>query len=173
MDNYGGKIMSNEEMEVNSKIGSEDEEVKSDPKKYRKFKVSPINISCDVEVNVETKNKIIYVYPGKVQYFTISAISGSDDQTIEMEYCGSNVKSIGGEIVIQGCLGYYKIVKPGIIFIPNHKLPQFHNEWFATDILCFKVKSDSSKSFKYDVVFTYSKYAERDNKYYKFNKFTR
>ena len=42
--------------------------------------VPPMKINCDLEVGVGTKNKIIYVCPGKVQYFTATAIKCSGDE---------------------------------------------------------------------------------------------
>jgi len=79
---------------------------------------------------------------------------------IEIEYCGRNSKCICGEEVISSCLGYYKIVKSGIIFIPRHKLSIFHDDWFPTDILCFKAREKCDnviKEVKFDVVFTSSR----------------
>jgi len=148
--------MSNEEMEVASKEES-GKERKTDREKCHKCNVPPMKINCNLEVTVGSKNKIIYVCPGKLQYFTASAICGSCDKTIEIEYCGRNTRCICGEVVISGCLGYYKIVKSGIIFIPSHRLSEFHNDMFATDILSFNVKDECDKGVKFDVVFTYSK----------------
>jgi len=144
--------MSNEEMEVGSKVAPE-EEREIDGEKGHKFPVPSMKINCDLEVVVGSQNKIIYVCPGKLQYFTASTICCSGDKTIEIEYCGHKTKCICGEVVICGCLGFYKIVKSGIIFIPRHNLSKFHDDWFPTDILCFKVKD---KDFKFDVVFTSS-----------------
>lgn len=140
--------MSNEEIS--------NEEMEMDSKGHR-FHVPPMKINCDLEVTVGSENKIIYVCPKKLQYFTASAICCSDDKTIEVEYCGCNTKCICGEVVICGCLGYYKIVKSGIIFIPRNKLSEVQNDWFLTDILCFKVKNNEDKDVKFDVVFTYSR----------------
>ena len=109
-------------------------------------------------MNIGSKNKIIYVFPGRLQYFTASVLSDCCNKTIEMEYCGCNIKCICGETVICGCLGYYKIVESGIIFIPHHKLYKLQNELFPTDILSFIVKDKCNKEkIIYDVVFTYAK----------------
>jgi len=146
-----------EEYEADSTVEPE-EEREIDLQKDHKCHVSPIKINCDFEITVESKNKIIYVCPGKLQYFTASAICCSDDKTIEIEYCGHNTKCICGEAVICGCLGYYKIVKSGIIFIPSHKLSEFRKDSFPIDILCFKVKDKDDRDHrdvKFDVVFTY------------------
>lgn len=160
-----------EEIESNQEL---EEEREIDKVKGHKCHVQPIKINCDLEVTVGSKNKIIYVCPGKVQYFTASAICCSDDDVIEMEYCGDNTKCICGEVFICGCLGFYKIVKSGIIFIPRHKLSEFHDDWFPTDILCFKVKvkdkdyredkedkdrgdEKDDRDIKFDVVFTHSR----------------
>lgn len=132
-------------------------EIETDGEKCHRCHVPPIKISCDLEVVVGRKNKIIYVQPGKLQYFTATAKKCCGDETIEIEYCGDNIKCICGEAVIRGSLGYYKIVKSGIIFIPRRNLSEFPNEWFPTDILCFKAKSKCDNDVKFDVIFTYSK----------------
>lgn len=151
--------MRHEEIEEDSKLEPE-EERENDRAKSHRCDVPPMKINCDLEVIVGSKNKIIYVCPGKLQYFTASAICCSGDKTIEIEYCGCNTKCICGETVICGCLGFYKIVKSGIIFIPRHKLSELHDDWFPTDILCFKAKEKCDKDVievRFDVVFTFSK----------------
>lgn len=148
-----------EEMEINSKSGHE-EEREIDEERVHKCHVPTINIHCDLEVAVENKNKIIYVCPGKLQYFTAHAICCSGDEEIKIEYCGCHAKRICDQVVICGCLGYYRIVNSGIIFIPRRKLSEMHDDWFPTDILCFKAKEKCGKDIKevkFDVVFTYSK----------------
>lgn len=134
-----------------------EEERDTDGAKGHRFHVQPIKINCDLEVTIGSKNKIIYVCPGKLQYFTASAVCCSSGEEIEIEYCGRNAKCICGEVVISGCLGFYKIVKSGIIFIPRHKLSILHDDWFPTDILCFKAKEKHAsvdREVKFDVVFT-------------------
>ena len=145
--------MSNEEMEAGSNVAPE-EQREIDGEKGHKFPIPSMNINCNLEIEVRRENKAICVLPGRLQYFTTSAICCSDDQTIELEYCGHNTKCICGEVVICGCLGYYKIVKSGIIFIPRHKLSKFPDDLFATDILCFKVKG---RDLTFCVVFTASR----------------
>jgi len=145
-----------DEIEENSKHEHE-EERECDGEKSHRCHVPPMKINCDLEVTVGSKNKIIYVCPDKLQYFTASAICCSGDSTLEIEYCGTDTKCICGESVISGCLGFYKIVKSGIIFIPSRKLSKFHDDWFPTDILCFKVKEKCHKEVKevkFDIVFT-------------------
>jgi hypothetical protein len=134
-----------------------EKERKTDRRKDCRCYVPPMKINCGLEVAVGRKNKIIYVCPGKLQYFTATAKKCSGDETIEIEYCGDNAKRIYGEEVIRGSLGYYKIVKSGIIFIPRRNLSEFPDEWFPTDILCFKAKSKCDKDVKFDVIFTYSR----------------
>jgi len=148
--------MSNEETEVDSKVALEKER-ETDGSNGHKCHVPPMKINCDLEVIIESENKIIHVCPGKLQYFTARAICCSGGEEIEIEYCGCDAKCVCGEAVICGCLGYYKIVKSGIIFIPRHKLSEFHDDWFPTDILCFKAKEKCGKVVKevtFDVVFT-------------------
>lgn len=116
-----------------------------------------MKISCDLEVAIGAKNKVIYVCPGKLQYFTASAISCSGDESIEIEYTGHNTKCVYGETFICGSLGYYKIVKSGIIFIPNNYLSESPDHSYPTDILPFKAKSRCDKDVEFVVVFTYSR----------------
>lgn len=151
-----------EKADVDSKIRLKDKrEVYGEG--CNKCHMPPMNINCNFEVGIENKNKIIYVYPGKLQYFTAHAICCSGGEEIEIEYCGCHTKCICDQAVICGCLGYYRIVKSGIIFIPHHKLYEMHDEWFPTDILCFKAKEKCGKHVKeiiFDVIFTYSKCAD-------------
>lgn len=151
-----------EEIDVDSKIETE-EKRRVDGARCHKCHLPTMNINCDFEVAIENKNKIIYVCPGKLQYFTAHAICCPGSEEIEIEYCGSHTKCINDQTVICGYLGYYRIVKSGIIFIPHHKLSEMHEEWFPTDILCFKAKEKCGKYVKevvFDVVFTYSKCVE-------------
>jgi hypothetical protein len=153
MAKFRREIMSNEELETGSNVVPEDQR-EIDGEKGHKFPIPSMKINCDLEITVGSENKIIYVCPGKLQYFTASAVCCSDEKTIEIEYCGHNTKCICGEPVICGCLGFYKIVKSGIIFIPRHKLSEFPDDLFPTDVLCFKVKD---RDLKFDVVFTSSR----------------
>jgi len=149
-----------EDIEVELKTEPEkktEKERENDEAKGHRCHVPPMKISCDLEIRVGSKNKIIYVCPGKIQYFTATAKKCCGDETIEIEYCGHNTKRICDEVVICGCLGFYKIVKSGIIFIPRRNLSEFPNNSFPTDILCFKAKSECDKDVKFDIVFTYSR----------------
>jgi hypothetical protein len=127
-----------------------------------KLHVPPIKIDCDLSVVIGNKNKVIYVCPGKLQYFTACALCCSSGEEIKIEYCGHNIKCICGEKVIWGCLGFYKIVKSGIIFIPRQKLFKLRPDWFPTDILRFKATDKSGKEVEFDVVFTFSKCVDCD-----------
>ena len=97
---------------------------------------------------------LIYVCPGRLQYFTAKAIRCCGDESIEIEYCGHNYVHDG---VIYGCLGCYKIVKSGIIFIPKNNLSEYPKHSYPKDILSFKVESRCHKDVEFDVVFTYSR----------------
>ena len=153
--------MKNEEIEEDY-MEEFDDERDYDGGKGHRCQVPSIKINCDLEVNVGSKNKIIYVCSGKLQYFTASAICCSSSEEIEIVYCGRNAKCICNEVVIRGCLGFYKIVKSGIIFIPRHKLYKLHQELFPTDVLCFIARDKNGKEVKFDVVFTYSKCGENE-----------
>jgi len=146
-----------EEVEVELKVDPEKGKEIYEDKCDNKCKLPDIKINCDLEVEVGTKNKAIYVCPGKLQYFTAQAICCSGDETIEIEYRGHNTKCVYGEKIICGRLGYYKIVKSGIIFIPNKNLSEFNDDWFPTDVLPFKAKDKCDKDVEFVVVFTYSR----------------
>lgn len=146
----------NKDKERNKYDHNKDKDKDKD-KECFKCHVPSMKISCDLEVAVGSKNKIIYVCPGKLQYFTASTISCSGDETIEIEFCGHSKKCVNREAFICGCLGYYKIVKSGIIFIPRRNLSEFPTDWYPTDILNFKAKSKCDKDVEFVVVFTYSR----------------
>lgn len=76
---------------------------------------SSIYASCNLKVDFDTKNKIIYLCPGKFQYFTADVLKCCGDVTIK--YIG-NCK----EDKICGNLGIYKIVKSGILVETYYKL---------------------------------------------------
>ena len=137
-------------------------EKENDEKKGHCCQVPTMKINCDLEVSIGSKNKIIYVCPGKLQYFTASAINCSGDETIEIQFCGCNKKCVGGETFISGRLGHYKIVESGIIFIPKRNLSEFSDHCFPTDILHFKAKSRCDKDVEFVVVFTFSRCVDCD-----------
>lgn len=152
-------VIVEDEVEVEAKAERETKKAPCDEKKGdHRCKLPSIKINCDLQVEVGSKNKVIYVCPGKLQYFTANAICCSGDETIEIEYTGHNTKCVyGKEKVICGNLGFYKIVKSGIIFIPNKNLSEFHDDWFPTDILPFKAKDKCDKDVEFVVVFTFSR----------------
>lgn len=142
----------------------DDDERDFDKSKDDNCCMSTIKIKCDLEVEIGSKNKIIYVSPDNLQFFTANAICCSSGDTIEIEFCGSNTKCIRGETFIVGRLGFYKIVDSGIIFIPKHKSSK-HSDWcFPTDILHFKAKSKCGEEIKFVVVFTLAKSKCADHK---------
>ena len=47
--------------------------------------VPPISINCDLNVVVGNKNKVIYVCPGKLQYFTACALCCTNGEKIQIE----------------------------------------------------------------------------------------
>lgn len=138
------------------------EERETDKSNIHDCCVPTMKINCDLEVNVGSKNKVIYVSPGKLQYFTASAICCSGNDLIEVEYCGCNIKCIYGETFICGRLGYYKVVSSGIIFMPKHNLSKYSEHYFPTDILHFKAKNRCGEVVEFVVVFTFSKCIDHD-----------
>ncbi len=82
---------------------------------YSCVKESKIYINCKLKVEFDTKNKIIYLYPGKCQYFTVDVLKSCGDVTIK--YLGNCTEN-----KICGNLGIYKIVKSGILVETFYKL---------------------------------------------------
>ena len=67
-----------------------------------------ISINCNLKVDFDTKNKMIYLYPGKAQYFTVDVSKCCGDVIIKYKgSCPDNG--------ICGNLGIYHIVQSGII----------------------------------------------------------
>ena len=44
---------------------------------------SKISVNCNLKVDFDTKNKMIYLYPGKSQYFTVDVPRCCGDVTIK------------------------------------------------------------------------------------------
>jgi len=76
---------------------------------------SKISVNCNLKVDFDTKNKMIYLYPGKSQYFTVDVPKCCGDITIKYNGC---YQSRG----ICGNLGIYSIVQSGIIVETYYKL---------------------------------------------------
>lgn len=74
-----------------------------------------IFISSNLEVEVENKNKTIYLLPGKVQYFKAKVLKSSGD--VNVRY-----KGYYSEEGICGKLGIYRIVENGIIVKTYNRL---------------------------------------------------
>lgn len=69
---------------------------------------SGITVNCNLKVDFDTKNKMIYLCPGKAQYFTVDVQNCCGDVTIKYK---GNCHSKG----IRGNLGIYHIVPSGIL----------------------------------------------------------
>lgn len=65
-------------------------------------------VNCKLKVDFDTKNKMIYLYPGKSQYFTADILKCCGDVTIKYKGCYTNDG-------IRGNLAIYKIIESGII----------------------------------------------------------
>jgi hypothetical protein len=74
-----------------------------------------IYVNCKLKVDFDVKNKMIYLYPGKTQYFTVDVTKCCGDVTIKYK----DRYPSGG---IRGNLGIYKIVQSGIIVETYGKL---------------------------------------------------
>jgi len=71
-------------------------------------KESKISVSCNLKVDFDTENKMIYLSPGKAEYFTVNVPRCCGDVTIKYKGC---IQDNG----IRGNLGVYHIVESGII----------------------------------------------------------
>ena len=114
-----------------NKIVNEDNEHKMDD--HCPLEESKISVNCNLKVDFDTKNKMIYLYPGKSQYFTVDVQRCCGDVTIK--YNG-NYQSRG----ICGNLGIYHLVQSGIIVETYYKLDPRKN-----DILNFTAIDECTK----------------------------
>jgi hypothetical protein len=74
-----------------------------------------ISVNCKLKVDFDTKNKMIYLHPGKSEFFTVDVSKCCGDVTIKYNGCYS---SSG----IHGNLARYRIVESGIIAETYSKL---------------------------------------------------
>jgi len=84
--------------------------------------VSKISVNCKLKVDFDTKNKMIYLYPGKSQYFTVDVSKSCGDVTIKYKGCYSSKG-------IRGNLGIYRIVQSGIFVETYPKLDPRKNDF--------------------------------------------
>ena len=89
---------------------------------YPHLEESKISVNCKLKVDFDTKNKMIYLYPGKSQYFTVDVSKSCGDVTIKYKGCYSS----NG---IHGNLGIYKIVQSGIFVQTYTKLNPRKNDF--------------------------------------------
>ncbi|RII33958.1 hypothetical protein D2A34_12275 [Clostridium chromiireducens] len=102
-----------------------------------------IYASCNLKVDFDTKNKMLYLIPGKSQFFTVDVSKCCGDVTIRYNGCSSN----NG---IRGNLAVYKIVQAGIITETYSKLDPKKK-----DILHFTATDECSHE-TYDFVAIFS-----------------
>lgn len=104
---------------------------------------SNIYVNCNLKVDFDTKNKMIYLYPGKSQYFTVNVSKCCGDVTIKYKGC---YPSEG----IRGNLGVYRIVQSGIFVETYARLNPRKN-----DFLYFTATDECTKEC-YDFVVVFS-----------------
>ena len=107
-------------------------------------KESSIVINCNLEVEIDNRNKTIYLCPGKVQYFIAKVVKSCGEVTIKYKGHYSNEG-------ICGKLGTYKIIENGIAVCTHHKLdPE------DIDILCFTATDKCAENHtEFAVIFSY------------------
>lgn len=83
---------------------------------------SKIYVNSKLRVDFDTRNKMIYLYPGKTQYFTVNVSKCCGDVTIKYKGCYTS-KGICGN------LGIYKIIESGIVVEAYSKLDSEKNDF--------------------------------------------
>ena len=112
-------------------------------KDYSQPDDSNIYVNCKLKVEFDTKNKMIYLYPGKSQFYTVDVSKCCGDVIIK--YKGRYPKT-----GICGNLGIYKIVQSGIVVETYSKLDSRKK-----DILYFTAIDKCTKEcYDFAVVFS-------------------
>ena len=104
-----------------------------------------LQVNCKLEMHIEPKNKVIYVCPGKVQYFLTS--SSKCCGPISVKYIGFNYSKRSSKV--SGILGNYYILNAGVLFIPKK-----HLKPGAIDILPL-LAFDGCNYYNFEAVFNY------------------
>lgn len=104
-----------------------------------------IYVNCKLNVDFDTKNKAIYLCPGKFQYFTVNVSKSCGDVIVRYNGCYSSEG-------ICGNLGIYKLVESGIVVETYYKLnPK------KKDFLNFTAVDKCTKEcYDFVVVFSYN-----------------
>ncbi|WP_061309173.1 hypothetical protein, partial [Clostridium botulinum] len=106
--------------EVNNEIKNElNEEDQEEEKRWPHRKDVALSANCRLEMHVNPENEMVYVCPGKIQYFLAS--SSKCCGKINVKYLGHHcLGTHGGHkcIKVYGKLGKYLILDSGIVFIP-------------------------------------------------------
>lgn len=135
--------MHDEYVDDNININNLIKENEKEDKEYFKSKNSNIIINCNMNIEFDTKNKMMYLFPNKLQYFMLDVPKFCGDITVKSNEC---YKDKG----IPGNLGIYYIVKSIIAVKAYGKLDPKKN-----DILSFTLIDESTKkSYDFDVVFS-------------------
>lgn len=148
---YLGKYPYDEEYkDYINKMGDNDEpqdELEDDEDcSCNRTKKTDIFVNCNLKVDFDTKNKVIYLYPGRIQYFTVDILKSCGDVKIKcIDHCKDNK--------ICGNLGIYKIVKSGILVETFYKLDKRKK-----DILNFvAVDTCTGECYEFAVIFSFKK----------------
>ncbi len=89
--------------------------MEEDEEKWSCANKTLLQANCKLEMHIESKNKVIYVYPGKVQYFLAS--SSKSCGAVSVKYIGPNYNKRCSKV--RGILGSYYILNAGILFVPK------------------------------------------------------
>jgi hypothetical protein len=107
--------------------------------------LNPVSANCKLEVNFDPKNKIIYVCPGKPQYFTANSEKCCGPVTIT--YTGTKFDPCTKKIC--GDLGTYTTFNSGIVLDANHCIRPG-----TMDALSFTA-TDGCTCYNFTVLFVY------------------
>lgn len=108
---------------------------------------SKITIKSDLNVDVDTKNKMMYLVPGRIQYFAINVPKSSD--AFIVKYKG-DYKDEG----IHGNLGIYHVIELGIIVKAYRNLSPLKNDIFVFTA----INKCTNECYDFAVVFSCNSY---------------
>lgn len=110
--------------------------------------IIPAVTACSRDISASPKNSIIYVCPGRKQFYQFTALNCCG--TVSLVYEGQNFFSSSNAIIAN--LGTYTILNSGILLDAGCTI-----EPGTTDILTFQVTDSCCDTpYNIDIVFTYS-----------------
>lgn len=109
---------------------------------------TPLQANCRLEMHIGSENKVIYVWPGRAQYFLLSSLKCYEN--VNVKYMGDNYNERFSEI--RGSIGNYYILNAGILLVPKRRIRPG-----AIDILPL-VAYDGDTYYRFEAIFNYAPY---------------